>query len=511
MRFELSIQELFRKLAVKELGFKLTDFSDFEPPKGESPEFPKYVLHKREMSIKQIIEWRKHRQEHPGVDAAVFSHHTKPFDLLKFGVYRILKTDKKSRDLTLRAVVEPRKGKPPLIEQLADDWTDKYSDRKTYNRVRTQFKLVDKIPDKEHPLLLSSVGFWNALSAVLSPGAVAKIRDTGTFYHLMPENPSASEWSIFWLRLFRSDAGLSTIKGEGGVYSVVTRLHEKLKQILPTDTFRLGRTVRGIHSGKTAGKVGLKIKRTVGEGVIKEKLEFDHVILALPTVPLRKLMKPFPENIRYYIDGVIPFPLLKVFAVIKDRWWQDVSAQTGAHLLPTREVHYLLPEDGSNDGIILLYMDRPATAYWGPYIEPPHEKAQVNEWPKLKWPELRRELVQCIARLWPRDTSDKEEDETYVTRAEESIKSFAIRDWSHAPFGAACHAWKPRINVPKALAELKAFGLTKTHDTKNIHICGEAYSDYQGFIEGALRSAADVLATIIGEDALRRLLEQLGK
>jgi monoamine oxidase len=29
-----------------------------------------------------------------------------------------------------------------------------------------------------------------------------------------------------------------------------------------------------------------------------------------------------------------------------------------------------------------------------------------------------------------------------------------------------------------------------------VHVCGEAYSDYQGFIEGALRSAARAIASI---------------
>ena len=30
----------------------------------------------------------------------------------------------------------------------------------------------------------------------------------------------------------------------------------------------------------------------------------------------------------------------------------------------------------------------------------------------------------------------------------------------------------------------------------NVHVCGDAYSDYQGFIEGALRSAGRVLACL---------------
>jgi monoamine oxidase len=42
---------------------------------------------------------------------------------------------------------------------------------------------------------------------------------------------------------------------------------------------------------------------------------------------------------------------------------------------------------------------------------------------------------------------------------------------------------------------LKAFSLTG-RGRKNVHICGEAYSDYQGFIEGALSSAEETLRTL---------------
>jgi hypothetical protein len=47
-----------------------------------------------------------------------------------------------------------------------------------------------------------------------------------------------------------------------------------------------------------------------------------------------------------------------------------------------------------------------------------------------------------------------------------------------------------------------------------LHVCGEAYSDYQGFIEGALRSAAEVLtgpAFGIGKDDLRVRDRRLGR
>jgi monoamine oxidase len=49
---------------------------------------------------------------------------------------------------------------------------------------------------------------------------------------------------------------------------------------------------------------------------------------------------------------------------------------------------------------------------------------------------------------------------------------------------------KPRLG--KAINKFSSFRV----NTAPVHICGEAYSDYQGFIEGALRSAALALNAI---------------
>jgi monoamine oxidase len=44
----------------------------------------------------------------------------------------------------------------------------------------------------------------------------------------------------------------------------------------------------------------------------------------------------------------------------------------------------------------------------------------------------------------------------------------------------------------------KAFSL-KNSETKNVHIIGEAYSDYTGFIEGAINSSDWALEEITSE------------
>jgi monoamine oxidase len=47
------------------------------------------------------------------------------------------------------------------------------------------------------------------------------------------------------------------------------------------------------------------------------------------------------------------------------------------------------------------------------------------------------------------------------------------------------------------MSELQSFALSGSpQEPPNVHICGEAYSDFQGFIEGGLRTAKAVVERI---------------
>jgi len=485
MRFELATQPYFKKLAGK-LGI---NFRHFNPPTGASPlaEFPKYDLLSHEMSTKQKDAIAAGPDQH----TAMFSHLTSTLDLLKFGVYRIFHPDPTERKRTLPEVVDSPEGIKSKIADYADSWSDyPAKGQRPYDDIRTTIfldeTLTDGVPRGQR---LYNYGFWNALSTVLSPSAVAKIRDTGTFYHLMPENPSASEWSIFWLRLFTSNAALSTI--EAGVDQVIKNLCLTLRQPdgkrKGSVTLKSSIVVTEVFAGNNelTGKVCLRTTEDANSAA------FDHIILAMAAVPLRNLKVAFPSDIEDYLNGVIPFPLLKVFVTLRDPWWKVLpEAHEGAHRIPTREVHYFWPTDGSTDrGMIMFYMDRPATAYWGAYIRKPHSQVQIKVPPALE-----RDIARQLAQLWPKNGRD---EATHLERVEASIITVAIRDWSQEPFGAACHAWKPGMDVPTALKKLQAFSLRGEPETGNVHVCGEAYSDYQGFIEGSLRSAVAVMKTIV--------------
>jgi hypothetical protein len=228
-------------------------------------------------------------------------------------------------------------------------------------------------------------------------------------------------------------------------------------------------------------------------------------------------------------------------------WWTDkTEAQTRASLVPTREVHYFRDEE-TGQGLVMLYTDRPATEFWKLYVQDEvHDRPEIDRdkrLPKLFLRYLAKELKQeagrhpvgvlraeadgagspenpsdAAARSMPPAAQDgflpetaegsgvspqvllaaKEKPmEKVAEDLEERVEKFGIRDWSREPYGAACHTWRPRAKSWEVLGRLKAFSLPGSGDDhKNVHVCGEAYSDYNGFIEGALRSADGVLRTV---------------
>jgi monoamine oxidase len=63
-----------------------------------------------------------------------------------------------------------------------------------------------------------------------------------------------------------------------------------------------------------------------------------------------------------------------------------------------------------------------------------------------------------------------------------------FKNWTEDPFGAGYHAWKAGVNVAEVMRYMR-----RPEPAEAIHICGEAYSDQQGWVEGALCVAERML------------------
>lgn len=97
-------------------------------------------------------------------------------------------------------------------------------------------------------------------------------------------------------------------------------------------------------------------------------------------------------------------------------------------------------------------------------------------------------------RLWNRFVQFARDYEHHDFLADHLL-ACGIHDWGKAPFGAAAHGWLPGEQSRKHVEFLAAFP-QNSKCKGQIHVCGEAFSDYQGFIEGSLRSAEEALGRI---------------
>jgi len=334
---------------------------------------------------------------------------------------------------------------------------------------------------------LYQMGLWNALSLVLSHSAVSKIITYGTFYHFIHFNPNAAEWIIFWLRGLHPREELVGIKQ--GVESIVQELVRRLSPASePSISLHLNHRLSAL-SPQPDGQVLLEFRTDHAE----VKALARHVVLALPRSPLMQLRPHLPKHTGDLADSVIPLPLLKCFFVSEKPWWNESTpTQTRASSTPAREIHYAIRRDGGiKRGMVMVYGDQPSMTYWRPFVQlKEHLKAELN---------LDQRLVEGYLR-YLRSNPDNTDIREIEAEAG-SISSFGIRDWSREPFEAGCHIWKAGVRVEKAMGELTAFSLhgaslSDYSIDKNVHICGEAYSDFQGFIEGGLRTALQAIRHI---------------
>jgi hypothetical protein len=352
---------------------------------------------------------------------------------------------------------------------------------------------------------LRNMGFWNLLSEVLSHLAVLRIRDWGSYYHLIGENPNAAEHLVMWLRAIKSSESLRGIRGGMGliVHRLVNRLtSEPFNRHV---SLHVDRTL--VSLVPVDGRDAVQLRFADESSVISRE-----VILAMPKRPLERLNLP---GMSHQLDKVQDIPLLKVFFVIDQPWWEDDRPPNRfAADLPTREVHYWKSEDKTR-GVMMVYTDRPALHFWADYLfdgagrtggaggagdaadELTREQQTASIW-ILKRTSDRTAPDGINRRLWRRFVQyarDYEHNDFTMER----LLACGIRDWGKDPYGAAVHVWRPRARSWEVAELFTAFSLDGR--TRNVHICGDAYSDYQGFIEGALRSASRVLGFLRSGDA----------
>ena len=189
----------------------------------------------------------------------------------------------------------------------------------------------------------------------------------------------------------------------------------------------------------------IKLRTSIGQ------IETDTLILtgdqeSLKTIPALKKVKE--------LDSVIKCPLNRIYAIYpKEKgkvWFHDIYRTT-----TDNDLRHIIPIDPEKGLIMISYSDDKYAEMWHKY----NEEGKLQE-----------QIQKEIKKLYPKKNIPE---------------PFYLEEhyWK-----AGLHVWKKGIDSVKTIKKIQ-----KPFDNKEVYIAGETYSSNQGWMDGALLSAIQVL------------------
>lgn len=345
--------------------------------------------------------------------------------------------------------------------------------------------------------LAREFGFWNVLADQLSSEAVNYVSDAIGFGS-MTQNWNAMEA----LQLIYADFGpeVSYFRFRSGTDELPVALARQA--VAQGAEIFCANPVTRLDEG-VDGPPGVTLtvrNRRTGE---PWRVHARHVISALPRRAMEllgqpgSLFEPFPDadpEILELVGSVHRYPAFKLFLAFEEPWWRELHIKGGRSVtdLPIRQTFYFGVEESERALLMSSYNDDRAVAYWQglawtDHDEPTAPRLQVagEGGPSQVFvapPEMVRHAQVQLSRMHGIDVP--------------TPFMAAYRNWSSPPFGGAWHLW--RVNTDSVAVGKR---MRRPLPAYNIHVCGEAYSGIQAFIEGALTSTELVLQEQLGLDA----------
>lgn len=345
-------------------------------------------------------------------------------------------------------------------------------------------------------------GFWNVLYRVISGEAYQFGVDAGGYSSTLT-NWNAAD-AIPW---FLTDFGITP------EYKGFKKGFQEVPKTLAAFFEKIGGEIRL----NTKLESFVKVKNQFELTFAKQTVTAHSIILAMPRRSLDLLQPTCPElqRIEDLIGSVTPRPLFKLFTTYANPWWLSsgytneagtfIPVQSGRSVtdMPVRQTYYWPKNDGSpatsgESMLLASYDDGNNIGFWDGLrprrseawekglkiakIENPFEGEAVGKNAKLTWFQYKAPtpMVMEVARQL---------QVMHGLSHTPIVKNAAFRDWGQDPFGGGWNSW----NIGVRSWEVKD-KITKPLSDSNMYICGEAYSDAQGWVEGALQTADIMLS-----------------
>ncbi|WP_080962025.1 flavin monoamine oxidase family protein [Chromobacterium subtsugae] len=224
-----------------------------------------------------------------------------------------------------------------------------------------------------------------------------------------------------------------------------------------------------------------------------------HIVLAMPRRSLELIKSDFFFSdpwLKENLKSVLIQPAFKLFLAYERPWWRSLGLVAGRSVtdLPIRQVYYFGTESEQDGGqpwlnslLMASYNDISTVPFWkgleaGPafngYRPDCIEADSSNVVPQME--HVATEEMVFVA--------NKQVAEVHAQQQIPSPYSAVYHDWSDDPYGGGWHEWKANYRLDQIM-----WKMLKPVDAHNIFIVGEAYSIGQGWVEGALCTAEQML------------------
>jgi monoamine oxidase len=348
-------------------------------------------------------------------------------------------------------------------------------------------------------------GFWQVLLRVIS-GEGYQLALAAGGYDTTLSNWNAAD-AIPW---YLSDFGVSA-KYQGfqkGFQQVPLTVQQRFEHAKPKGNVYCNAPATGFVWDAKNKLVEISFKH---QASVRAKA----LILAMPRRALEiiKPNSPVLEAASGLIASVTPRPLFKLFTTYLSPWWIPAGVKSGRTTtdLPVRQTYYWPTDKGAavTDGRAMLmasYDDGNNIGYWDGY----RRKRGIG------WREIKQTIIEPeyfvgaadrqaaadaenaeLSRRW-RDYRAPDDMVEEVSRQVQlihglsfspKVQNAAFRDWGDDPFGGGWNSWNIGVQSNKVKEKI-----IQPDAGLPVYICGEAYSDAQGWVEGALQTADMVLA-----------------
>ncbi len=345
--------------------------------------------------------------------------------------------------------------------------------------------------------LVNDIGFWNLLKDQVSQEGYTFL-STGGGYYSNTINWNAAEAFPYMIGDFSAGATYKTIAEgfDSTVYAMANEYMRAEGACIWSENKLL--TFNKVHPHTATHRYELVFLNLRSN--LQWRVYANSLVLAMPRRSLELLDQDnffFDVNqntvLNNNIRSVIMEPAFKILMGFDTPWWNELGIYAGHSItdLPMRQCYYFGTAKLTDHSMLLgSYGDMETESFWKALADDPVKfRARATRLASLREVEALNDVA--ASDMMVREVV-KELRELHGVGVPLPYVTW-FKDWGDDPFGAGYHAWKAGYKVQDVMPYMR-----KPVQSENIHICGEAYSDQQGWVEGAFCEAEKMLESYFG-------------